>query len=77
MINKITAAVVAAMLVASTAVAPAQVRHGRHHARPHTSAQMPGTASARTIEIRPGLWVGSYQCVTDVDRGGRDCSAGI
>jgi hypothetical protein len=29
------------------------------------------------IEVRPGLWVGSYQCITDLDRGGRDCSSGI
>jgi len=33
--------------------------------------------TARMIEVRPGLWVGSYQCITDLDRGGRDCSSGI
>jgi hypothetical protein len=34
-------------------------------------------APARMIEVRPGLWVGSYQCIMDLDRGGRDCSSGI
>jgi hypothetical protein len=34
---------------------------------------VPSTAPARIIEVRPGLWVGSYQCITDLERG-RDCS---
>ena len=73
MINKTTVAVVTAMLMASIAIAPAQVRH----ARPHAGVPAPSTGAARMIEVRPGLWVGSYQCITDLDRGGRDCSAGI
>jgi hypothetical protein len=76
MFNKTTIAIVAALLVASTAV-QANVRHGRRHARPYAGLSMPSTAPARMIEVRPGLWVGSYQCVTDLDRGGRDCSSGI
>jgi hypothetical protein len=77
MFNKATAAVVAALLVASTAAAPAHVRHAPRHARPHAGMPMPSSAPARMIEVRPGLWVGSYQCVVDLDRGGRDCSSGI
>jgi hypothetical protein len=76
MINKTMAAVAAALLVASTA-APAHVRHAPRHARPYAGVPMPSTAPARMIEVRPGLWVGSYQCITDLDRGGRDCSSGI
>ena len=76
MINK-TTAVVAALLVASIAAAPAHVRHGPRHARPHAGAAASSFAPARMIEVRPGLWVGSYQCVTDLERGGRDCSSGI
>jgi hypothetical protein len=77
MFNKTTVAVVAALLVASTAAAPARVRHAARHARPYAGLPMPSTAPARMIEVRPGLWVGSYQCITDLDRGGRDCSSGI
>ena len=76
MFNKTTAAVVAALLVAATAAAPAHVRHGARHARPHAGAPASSFAPARMIEVRPGLWVGSYQCVVDIDRGGRDCSSG-
>jgi hypothetical protein len=77
MFNKPTAAVVAALLVASTAGAPAHVRHGPRHARPYAGPSASSLAPARMIEVRPGLWVGSYQCVVDIERGGRDCSAGI
>ena len=77
MFNKTTVAVVATMLIASTAAAPARVRHSLRHARPYAGLTMPSTAPARMIEVRPGLWVGSYQCITDLDRGGRDCSSGI
>jgi hypothetical protein len=27
-------------------------------------------------QIQPGFWVGPYQCVTNLERGGRDCSSG-
>jgi hypothetical protein len=77
MFNKTTLAVVAALLVASTVAAPARVRHTLRHARPYAGIPVPTSEPARMIEVRPGLWVGSYQCITDLDRGGRDCSSGI
>jgi hypothetical protein len=77
MLSKTTVVVVAALLVASTAATPARIRHAPRHARPYAGLPMPSTAPARMIEVRPGLWVGSYQCITDLDRGGRDCSSGI
>jgi hypothetical protein len=77
MFNKITLAIVAALLVASTAAAPAHVRNAPRQARPYAGIPAPSTEPARMIEVRPGLWVGSYQCVVDLDRGGRDCSSGI
>jgi len=73
MFKKTTAAMVAALLVASAVAAPAQARHARPQGGDHVSSFEP----ARMIEVRPGLWVGSYQCVADLDRGGRDCSSGI
>jgi hypothetical protein len=77
MINKTKTVVVLALLVAST---PAGLAHGRHTPRHGQRIDVDATRSfapARMIEVRPGLWVGSYQCVTDLDRGGRDCSSGI
>jgi hypothetical protein len=78
MINKTKtkAAVVLALLVASTSAGLAHARHARH-IRPFASAPTFSSAPARIIEVRPGLWVGSYQCITDLDRGGRDCSSGM
>jgi hypothetical protein len=70
MINKTMVTVVAALLVAS-AVA------GSAHARSIAGTPVSSAEPARMIEVRPGLWVGSYQCVVDLDRGGRDCSSGI
>lgn len=77
MINKISASVVAMLLVASTLAAQARVHHTPRHVRPYASAVESSFAPARMIEVRPGLWVGSYQCIVDLDRGGRDCSSGI
>ena len=76
MFNKTTVVMTAALLVAATAAVSAPARHAPRHARPQ-AAVAPSFAPARMIEVRPGLWVGSYQCVTDLDRGGRDCSSGI
>jgi hypothetical protein len=83
--NKTIAALCAALLLAAAAgPASARVKHNRHAppaaaAQTHinSGAQLRSFAPARMIEVRPGLWVGSYQCVTDLDRGGRDCSSGI
>jgi hypothetical protein len=77
MFNRITAALAAALLVVSTAAASAQARHAARHAGPRAGVAADSFAPARMIEVRPGLWVGSYQCITDLDRGGRDCSSGI
>jgi hypothetical protein len=78
MINKTKTAVVLALLVASTSAGLAHVRHAPRHAHQiDAGALASSSAPARMIEVRPGLWVGSYQCVTDLDRGGRDCSSGI
>ena len=77
MFNKTASAVVAALLVVSTTTALAHVRHAPRLARLSAGMPMSSAAPARMIEVRPGLWVGSYQCVTDLDRGGRDCSSGI
>jgi len=75
MVNKTTVVLVAALLVASGVAAPAHVRHAPRHARAYTDVAVPSSAPARMIEVRPGLWVGSYQCITDLERGGRDCSS--
>ena len=77
MINKTMATVVAALLVASATAAPARTHHVARHARPYAGVAASSFEPARMIEVRPGLWVGSYQCVVDLDRGGRDCSSGI
>jgi hypothetical protein len=78
MINKVKTAVVLALLVASTSAGLAHVRHAPRHGHwVGAGASASSFAPARMIEVRPGLWVGSYQCVTDLDRGGRDCSSGI
>jgi hypothetical protein len=76
MINNTRAAVAIALLLASTSAGLAHARHARH-ARSPASAPAQSFAPARMIEVRPELWVGSYQCVTHIDRGGRDCSSGI
>jgi len=61
MINKTktTAAVVLALFAASTSAGLAHARHARH-VRPLASAPTSSSAPARMIEVRPGLWVGSY-----------------
>jgi hypothetical protein len=66
-----------ALMVASIAVASAHGRHAGRHTRAPAEVHARSFAPARMIEVRPGLWVGSYQCVVDLDRGGRDCSSGI
>jgi len=49
--------------------------HHHHPARSLAGDLSPSFAPPRMIEVRPGLWVGSYQCITDLERGGRDCSS--
>ena len=60
------AVLVVAMLAASTSAALAEVRH------PDRVLSGP---SSSFREVRPGFWAGPYQCVTNDDRGARDCSS--
>jgi hypothetical protein len=76
MFNKTTLALVLTILVGSSATGLADVRHAARHAhRGYARIVVHAAEPARIIEVRPGLWVGSYQCVTDLERGGRDCSS--
>jgi hypothetical protein len=75
MIDKTRAILALAALAASVAASPADARVARQPHRATASGPAFVSAPARMIEVRPGLWVGSYQCVTDLDRGGRDCSS--
>ncbi len=69
--NKAIAAVCVGLTL-TAATGPAFARaHQYQYAQP-----APESAPPRMIEVRPGLWVGSYQCITDLERGGRDCSSG-
>jgi hypothetical protein len=76
MFNKTTLTLILTMLVAASATGPADARHVARHSRgAYAAAAFGASEPARMIEVRPGLWVGSYQCITDLDRGGRDCSS--
>jgi hypothetical protein len=77
MFNKTTVSVIAVLVAASAVTADARTRHASRHARPYAGAAASSFEPARMIQVRPGLWVGSYQCIVDLDRGGRDCSSGI
>jgi hypothetical protein len=63
-------------LALAAAAGPAFARI-HHHPNTHSLARNATSSFAppRIIEVRPGLWVGSYQCITDLERGGRDCSS--
>jgi hypothetical protein len=70
--------VIFVLLFASAAAGLAHPPHGpRHSHRAYAGVAAGSSGPARMIEVRPGLWVGSYQCITDLDRGGRDCSSGL
>jgi hypothetical protein len=76
MFNKTTLALTFTILVAATATGSADARHAaRHPHRTYAPVAFHGAEPARMIEVRPGLWVGSYQCITNLERGGRDCSS--
>jgi hypothetical protein len=70
MLNKTKAVLFLAMLVTSTSAGLADVRHSE---RVQARAAVDRSNSFR--EVRPGLWAGPYQCITDLDQGGRDCSS--
>ena len=67
MLNKTKTVLVLAMLVASTSASLANV----HYAR-----DPDGVQAGAFHEVEAGVWAGPYQCITDLDRGGRDCSSG-
>jgi hypothetical protein len=72
--------VVASVLVLAAANASAKQRHARHPQRTvatHGHVRAPSGEPARMIEIRPGVFVSSYECITD-DGHGRwsSCSGG-
>ena len=63
-----------------TGISAAQSRYDRHKPRHPPVAVAPGGAfgPARMIEVRPGLFVSSYDCVTDDGYGRyRLCSQGL
>ena len=74
--NKTIAAMCVGLVLAGVGPAFARTKYYRH-ANPAAGAFVRSSEPARMIEVRPGLWVSSYQCVVDLDRGGRDCSSGI
>ena len=75
MSNKTKAAILLAIFVGSSSTALAAGHSARHLHRSYAGAPANRVEPPRMIEIRPGLWVGSYQCITDLERGGRDCSS--
>jgi hypothetical protein len=78
MFNKIKATLLIALLAGSSSAALAhQPTHHRaaRHAHGAAYARAPSVSAfepARMIEIRPGLFVGSYQCH---DERGRSCDS--
>jgi hypothetical protein len=63
-----------------TGIAAAQSYHYRHKPRHAPAAAMPGGAfgPAHMVEVRPGLFVSSYDCVIDEGYGRyRLCSQGL
>ena len=69
---------VAASLLALVTVDSALAKHYRHHARapggPAVAAQS-SFAGPRMIQVRPGVFISSYDCITDDGYGRwRPCS---
>jgi len=79
--RKLLIAVIAILSSMSVAVAGASSGHnGRHMGHAGPAAAM-GRAQSfeppRMIEVRPGWWISTYDCVTDEGQGRwRPCSAG-
>jgi hypothetical protein len=62
----IIAAAILALTTFDAAFAGSKHRHARYRARaPVAVAPAPAFAPARMIEVRPGLIISSYDCVTD------------
>jgi hypothetical protein len=74
MLNKTKVSLSLAMLVASTSAGLGYVHQDVR--RPESVQARAAVAPANPFrELQPGFWVGPYQCVTNLDRGGRDCSS--
>jgi methionine-rich copper-binding protein CopC len=71
MLNRTKTVLFLAMLVASTSASLANA-----HVRHPEPVQAGAAVDASVREVRLGVWAGPYQCITDLDRGGRDCSSG-
>ena len=86
MIAKLLAGVLSACLIAETSAAFAAAEPRVRHAKPlrHARAALPPAVPiarpgepARMIQVKPGLFISSYDCVTDEGYGRwRPCSAG-
>ena len=63
----IIVAAVAALATCDAAFAASKHRHGARYraSAPVAVGQAPAYGSARMIEVRPGLFISSYDCVTD------------
>ena len=63
---------------AAVAASKHSSRHARHAPRgPAIVTTVPAYAPARMIEVRPGIFISSYDCYTDEGYGRlRSCSAG-
>jgi hypothetical protein len=74
MLNKTKVILSLAMLVASTSAGLGYVHHDVP--RPESVHARAAVDPANPFrEVQPGFWVGPYQCVTNLERGGRDCSS--
>jgi hypothetical protein len=71
---------VVALAAIDAAHATSKKRHyARHPTRPAAAAVAPGYSSgpARMYEARPGVWISTYDCITDEGYGRwRPCSSG-
>jgi hypothetical protein len=83
MTNKISAIAITAMYVIATTAAMASSRHHGHHTHAARTPAYPmaaapdGSGEPHMIEARPGVWISSWDCITDEGNGRwMPCSAG-
>ena len=70
---------VVALVAIDAAHATSKKRHYARGVRPAPASVAPGSsfAPARMYEARPGVWISTYDCITDDGYGRwRPCSAG-
>ena len=63
----ILAAFAATIMVASSPTC-VDAKHAKHHAKSARVQPNPGASfqqPARMIEVKPGVWISSYGCITD------------